>query len=182
MSVDEGQQITRAARIGGRAVSRRHPGAARSHPRPPGVPGHRQDAGFLRFVVEETLAGREHRLKGYTIATRVFGRGDDFDAAQDPIVSIQAGRLRRALERYYLVAGGRDPVFIDIPKGRYVPRFRAQTAAPDRRRLGLIDGRRCERLSRRPGRSVAVVPLEISPLTPNSASSQSAWPRNWSPS
>jgi len=81
---------------------------------------------FLRFVVEETLAGREHRLKGYTIATRVFGRGEDFDPSHDPIVRIQAGRLRRAMERYYLVAGQHDPVFIDIPKGRYIPRFSAQ--------------------------------------------------------
>jgi len=88
---------------------------------------------FLRFVVEETVAGRKHRLKGYTIATHVFGRGDDFDAAQDPIVSIQAGRLRRALERYYLVAGGRDPIVIDIPKGRYIPKFATQAA--DRRAL-----------------------------------------------
>ena len=84
---------------------------------------------FLRFVIEETLAGHKHRIKGYTIATQVFGRGADFEAAQDPIVSIQAGRLRRALERYYLVAGGRDPVHIDIPKGRYVPRFTAQKDA-----------------------------------------------------
>ena len=60
--------------------------------------------GFLRFVVEEKLAGRSHRLKGYTVAVEVFGRGEDFDAANDPIVRIQAGRLRRALERYYLVA------------------------------------------------------------------------------
>jgi adenylate cyclase len=89
---------------------------------------------FLRFVVEETLAGRANRLKGYTIATRVFARGDDFDAAQDPVVRIQAGRLRRALERYYLVAGVRDPIFLDIPKGRYIPTFKAQSAAPERRR------------------------------------------------
>ena len=71
---------------------------------------------FLRFVVEETLNGRKHRIKGYTIATQVFGRADDFDASQDPIVSIQAGRLRRALERYYLVAGVRDLISIDIPQ------------------------------------------------------------------
>jgi adenylate cyclase len=91
---------------------------------------------FFRFVVEETLADRQHRIKGYTIATRVFGRGDDFDAAQDPIVSIQASRLRRALERYYLVAGGRDPIFIDIPKGRYIPSFAAQAVEPDTIRPG----------------------------------------------
>lgn len=72
---------------------------------------------MLRFCFEETLAGRSDQLKGYTIATQVFGRDEDFDAAQDPIVRIQAGRLRRALERYYLVTGGADPVVIDIPKG-----------------------------------------------------------------
>ena len=83
---------------------------------------------FLRFVVEETLAGRARQLKGFTIATEVFGRNEDFDAAHDPVVRIQAGRLRRALERYYLVAGGSDPIHIDIPKGAYVPRFGAGPA------------------------------------------------------
>jgi TolB-like protein len=76
---------------------------------------------LLRFVVEEDLAGRTERLKGYTIAVEVFGRPPDFDANLDPIVRIQAGRLRRALEHYYLVAGGNDPVVISIPKGGYVP-------------------------------------------------------------
>jgi adenylate cyclase len=113
---------------------------------------------FLRFVVEEKLAGRASRLKGYTIATRVFARGDDFDASEDPVVRIQAGRLRRALERYYLVAGGRDPIFIDIPKGRYIPYFSAQNAAPERRRS------RSSMDARKPpgsptGPSVAVLPL-----------------------
>jgi len=74
-------------------------------------------------VVEEALAGRGQRLKGYTIAVEVFGRGPDFDANLDPIVRMQAGRLRLALERYYLVAGGNDPIVIDVPKGGYVPCF-----------------------------------------------------------
>lgn len=81
---------------------------------------------FLRFVVEQTLDGNSRQLKGFTIAMEVFGRGDDFDAAHDPVVRIQAGRLRRAIERYYLVAGGDDAIVIDIPKGGYVPVFRAR--------------------------------------------------------
>jgi adenylate cyclase len=84
---------------------------------------------FLRFVVEEKLAGRSHRIKGYTVAVAVFDRGEDFDASLDPIVRIQAGRLRRALERYYLVGGVHDPVLIDIPKGGYVPRFTSRKAS-----------------------------------------------------
>ena len=81
---------------------------------------------FLKFVVSETLNGRSDTLKAYTVATGVFGRADDFDQATDPIVSIQANQLRRALERYYLVAGQNDPVVIDIPKGSYVPTFQRQ--------------------------------------------------------
>jgi TolB-like protein len=82
---------------------------------------------FLTFVVETVLAGRSHEIKGYTVATQVFGRGEDFNQATDPIVSIQANKLRRALERYYLVAGQTDPIHIDIPKGTYVPVFKCQT-------------------------------------------------------
>jgi len=82
---------------------------------------------FLRFVVEKTLSGQASEIKGYTVATEVFGRGEDFDQATDPVVSIHANKLRRALERYYLIAGKNDPVRIDIPKGSYVPVFRAQT-------------------------------------------------------
>ena len=82
---------------------------------------------FLQFVVTETIAGRVNEIKGYTVATQVFGRKEDFDQATDPIVSIQANKLRRAMERYYLVAGKQDPVRIDIPKGTYVPTFCEQT-------------------------------------------------------
>jgi len=82
---------------------------------------------FLRFVVTETLGGRHEEIKGYTVATLVFGRNEDFDQATDPIVSIQANQLRRALERYYLIAGSQDPIRIDIPKGTYVPTFHEQT-------------------------------------------------------
>lgn len=77
---------------------------------------------FLSFVVSETLAGRSHYLKAYTIADVVFGRRN-FDAQGDPAVRIEAGRIRRELERYYLMAGPSEPVIITIPKGGYVPTF-----------------------------------------------------------
>jgi adenylate cyclase len=83
---------------------------------------------FLRFVVSETLAGRSHEVKGYTVATSVFGRDESFDPNLDPIVSIQANKLRRALERYYLTQGKADPILIEIPKGTYVPTFKRLNA------------------------------------------------------
>ena len=78
---------------------------------------------FLRYIVEETLAGRADRIKAYSVGTEVFERDANFDAQSDPVVRIEAGRLRRALEHYYLVPGLSDPVIIDIPKGAYIPHF-----------------------------------------------------------
>jgi len=78
---------------------------------------------FLKFVVDETLEGRASRLKGYTIAVDVYDRTEKFDPQVDPIVRLEAGRLRRGLENYYLTAGKNDPVRIKIPKGGYVPTF-----------------------------------------------------------
>jgi adenylate cyclase len=78
---------------------------------------------FLRYVVEEVLAGRGGYLKQVAIAVDVFGRKPDFDAVIDPIVRVQAGRLRRSLERYYLLSGDADSLRIELPKGSYAPAF-----------------------------------------------------------
>jgi adenylate cyclase len=82
-----------------------------------------RNCAFLRFIVEETLAGRGDRIKAYTIGTNVLQRDAGFDPQADPIVRIEASRLRRSLERYYLIAGKNDPIRIDIPKGGYVASF-----------------------------------------------------------
>ncbi|MET0599705.1 MAG: adenylate cyclase, partial [Mesorhizobium sp.] len=78
---------------------------------------------FLSYVVDEALCGRADRIKAFSIATDVLGRDSSFDGSTDPVVRIEAGRVRRALEHYYLTAGADDPVVITIPKGGYVPTF-----------------------------------------------------------
>jgi adenylate cyclase len=90
---------------------------------------------LFRFVVEETLAGRADRLKGFTLALAVFGRKKDFDPQTDPVVRVEARRLRRDLDSYYVAAGKWDPIVISIPKGGYVPHFewRDVGTAPDSR-------------------------------------------------
>ncbi|PDT32107.1 hypothetical protein CO660_01470 [Rhizobium sp. L9] len=85
---------------------------------------------FLEFVVNETLAGRSGFLKAFTIANVVFGREASFDPQNDPVVRIEAGRIRKALERYYLVAGRTDEVVITVPKGGYVPHFEYAQEVP----------------------------------------------------
>ena len=88
-----------------------------------------RSAEFLRFVVHETLDGREQAITQHTIAEAVFGRGEGFDPATDPIVRSQAGRVRRSLDRYYLADGVADPIRIDLPKGTYTPAFSPQKTA-----------------------------------------------------
>jgi adenylate cyclase len=78
---------------------------------------------FLSYVVQETLEGRADRIKAYNIALAAFDRTEDFDPLTDPIVRIEAGRLRRSLEHYYLTTGQADRIRIDIPKGSYAAAF-----------------------------------------------------------
>ncbi|QCO17439.1 hypothetical protein D3869_19650 (plasmid) [Azospirillum brasilense] len=85
---------------------------------------------FLRYVVEECLEGRAQQIKAYCIAVSVFNREPSFDPQSDPIVRLEAGRLRRSLDHYYLTAGRDDPIRIVVPKGGYAPRFERQNQAP----------------------------------------------------
>jgi TolB-like protein len=79
---------------------------------------------FLRFVVEAVLHGKADRIKAYTIGVEVLRRDTGFDPQADPIVRVEATRLRRALERYYAGPGAADPIIVDLPRGSYVPTFR----------------------------------------------------------
>ena len=78
---------------------------------------------FLRYIVEETLAGHSGSIKEYSLGVNVFGRGDDFNPRLDPIVRVQARNLRSRIARYYAGEGAADPVVVELPKGAYVPLF-----------------------------------------------------------
>lgn len=77
---------------------------------------------FLSFIVNESLKKDGLELKQYNIAVVAFGRNPDFDPI-DPIVRIQAKRLRNNLNFYYQKEGINDTVIISLPKGNYVPQF-----------------------------------------------------------
>jgi len=88
---------------------------------------------FLTFIVEETLAGRCDQLKEFVVGIEVFGKPESFDARNDPIVRVQARRLRAQLARYYREEGQDDSIVIDLPKGGYSPIFRHQREFRPRR-------------------------------------------------
>ena len=79
---------------------------------------------FLKFVVEQTLDGHGDQLKEQVLATELYGKGTDFSTAADPIVRVDARRLRDKLREYYASAPHHE-VVISIPKGSYTPAFEA---------------------------------------------------------
>jgi adenylate cyclase len=85
---------------------------------------------FLRFVVTKTLAGEADRLKGYTIAVYVFGRPASFDAQSDPLVRVEALRLRQRLTEYYAGEGAAEPVRLELPRGCYAVKASYASAEP----------------------------------------------------
>jgi serine/threonine-protein kinase len=88
---------------------------------------------FLRFVVAETISGRGDRLKEFVVGVEVFGKDTSFDPRNDPIVRVQARRLRAQLARYYREEGQEEELVIEMPKGGYAPIFRPlKSAAPKR--------------------------------------------------
>ena len=84
-------------------------------------------ARFLRFVVGETLSGRVALLKEAVIGMAVFDRPPGYDPRLDPIVRVEARRLRAKLAKYYSGPGSQDNLIIELPTGAYVPAFRQRT-------------------------------------------------------
>jgi hypothetical protein len=84
---------------------------------------------FLRFTIEAKLNGREGQLKEYSIGREVFDRGENYDPRLDPIVRVEARRLRGRLAEYYLGPGRKDALRVEYPKGSYAPVIHAPADA-----------------------------------------------------
>jgi serine/threonine-protein kinase len=94
---------------------------------------------FLSFIVNETVAGRMAELKEYVIGVQVFRTDQSFDPRTDPIVRVQARRLRAKLVQYYADEGRLDTLTIDMPKGGYAPVFKKREAPiAARRSVGAL--------------------------------------------
>jgi hypothetical protein len=78
---------------------------------------------FLRFVVEQTVAGKTEALKERTLGVDVFGRPSHYDTNDDPIVRVTAGEVRKRIAQYYQEPGHEEELRIDLPLGSYLPHF-----------------------------------------------------------
>jgi tetratricopeptide (TPR) repeat protein len=79
---------------------------------------------LLAHLVQRTLEGRQDSLKEIVLGMEVFARGPDFNPKSDPIVRMDARRLRARLTRYYATEGAGDQLTIVLEPGSYVPHFR----------------------------------------------------------
>ncbi len=93
---------------------------------------------FLRFAVSEALSGRDGGSKERLIGMEVFGRAADYDAGADPVVRVEARRLRRKLEEYYARSGKDDRVEIRLPKGGYLPTFEVRASSLKKRSVAVL--------------------------------------------
>jgi hypothetical protein len=85
---------------------------------------------FLAYAVTQFIAGHSELIKEYWIGREALGRGDSFDPRRDPIVRTQARKLRLRLAKYYQTEGAQDQIYIEFPKGSYVPIFQRAVDAP----------------------------------------------------
>ena len=88
-------------------------------------------ARFLDFTVSETLDGHADQLKEFVVGVEVFDRHQDYDPRLDPIVRVEARRLRMKLRKYYETEGRDDTLLIEFPKGSYAPAIRVERAHSD---------------------------------------------------
>jgi hypothetical protein len=111
---------------------------------------------LLRYLVEETVAGRGNSLKGYSVAVEGLGRPEDFDSHADSYPRVQVGRLRRALESYYSQHAPRADLCIYIQPGSYRVRLGSLAAAYPNLFRPLGDGVQSRPPNFAPGQAMAI--------------------------
>jgi TolB-like protein len=98
---------------------------------------------FMRFTVEAKLRNEAGQLKEYLVGREVFDRKEEYDPRLDPIVRVEARRLRKRLQEYYDGPGSADPLRIELPRGGYAPEIQEAGKASrrfPRRLIGVAAG------------------------------------------
>jgi hypothetical protein len=82
---------------------------------------------FLTYVTERSMSDPVTPIGESEIADHVFGRIAQ-EGEEDSIVRVHASQLRKRLALYFEEEGASESLILEIPKGNYVPLFRARTA------------------------------------------------------
>jgi len=81
---------------------------------------------FLLYVCEKALTQCTDEIREQQIGATVFGRKPDYNPSEDSIVRTEAWEMRRRLEKFFLTEGKDEPMILTIPRGSYLPVFRAR--------------------------------------------------------
>jgi len=138
---------------------------------------------FLRFVVEQTLAGKTEALKERTLGVDVFARPSHYDTNDDPIVRVTAGEIRKRIAQYYQEPGHEVELRIDLPLGSYVPQFLPAAHAiqiAEHNHLNHLRDQSAVSIATAPAPEHEMVGPEAIPLgTKQSVSGMGRWKRNF---
>ena len=83
--------------------------------------GSHRSGQFLRYIVEQAIAGHFESLKERVIGVEMFGRSPSYDTGDDAIVRVTASDVRRRLLQHYGKYGATPEFRIILPLGSYIP-------------------------------------------------------------
>ena len=122
---------------------------------------------LLRYLVEQTLAGKEDLLKERLLGITVFHRAPDYDTNQDTVVRLTAGEIRKRIAQYFHQPENSGQLQIDLRPGSYVPVFRRPVPQSVRSEVSGLPSK--EQVVR--GRLYELVAGQPLPVSQNSSSS-----------
>jgi hypothetical protein len=76
---------------------------------------------FLKYIVDQAIAGHFESLKERVIGIELFGRSPSYDTGEDAIVRVTASDVRKRLLQHYGKDGATSEFRISLPLGAYVP-------------------------------------------------------------
>lgn len=83
---------------------------------------------FFQYVIDCAFRNAPDEATEQQIGVHVFHRHPGYNSGDDSIVRSQARLLRSKLAAYFADEGAHEPIIIEIPKGQYLPIFRAAKA------------------------------------------------------
>src|SRR6202161_301072 len=84
---------------------------------------------FLKYIVDQAIAGHFESLKERVIGIELFGRSPSYDTGEDAIVRVTASDVRKRLLQHYGKDGATSEFRISLPLGAYVPEIARRTRA-----------------------------------------------------
>src|ERR1700722_328379 len=82
---------------------------------------------FLKYIVDQAIAGHFESLKERIIGVELFGRSPTYDTGEDAIVRVTASDVRKRLLQHYGKDGAASEFRISLPLGAYIPEIARRT-------------------------------------------------------